>query len=190
MMRLSLMIKYYRNSKSDFIIFWAILIGIVVSSYKLFLIHVILLLIGLSLLLLLVKKINKLRRRKRILALSEIDFMSGEDFELYVADLLKNNGFHNVRLTGKYDMGIDIIAEKNGIGWGIQVKRYSGLVKASAIRQVVTALNFYNCDRSMVITNSYFSNVAKLLAESNGCLLIDRAKLININDPFRLPVSV
>jgi HJR/Mrr/RecB family endonuclease len=170
--------KYYRNSKSDFTIFWTILIGLVVSPYKLFLIYVILLLIGLSLLLLLVKKINKLRRRKIILALSEIDFMSGEDFELYLADLLKNNGFHNVRLTEKYDMGIDIIAEKHGIRWGIQVKRYSGLIKVAAVRQVVTALNFYNCDRSMVITNSYFSKTAISLAKSNNCVLIDRKSLL------------
>lgn len=61
--------------------------------------------------------------------------------------------------------------------WGIQVKRYSGLVKAEAVRQVLTGLRGYSCDRAMVITNSVFSRVAVQLAESNECVLVDRSGL-------------
>jgi restriction system protein len=107
-----------------------------------------------------------------------VDNMTGLQFERYIAGLLKHRGFKNVQLTEQYDLGVDIIANKEGITWGIQVKRYSGLVKADAIRQVVTALKFYRCDRAMVITNSYFSNVAKGLADSNDCVLIDRNQLM------------
>ena len=106
-----------------------------------------------------------------------IDKMTGLEFERCVAGLLKQQGYTNVRLTEKYDYGVDIIAEKDGIRWGIQVKRYSGLVKADAVRQVVTALRQYNCDRAMVISNGFYSQVAKKLAESNNCLLIDRNAL-------------
>ena len=74
-------------------------------------------------------------------------------------------------------MGIDITAEKDGVRWGVQVKRYSGLVGASAVRQVVTALNIYGCDRAMVVTNSSYSRVAIELAASNSCVLIGRASL-------------
>lgn len=115
------------------------------------------------------------RRRPSLLGLTVIDEMSGLEFERYVASLLKHNGYQNVRLTEKYDYGIDIIAERDGITWGIQVKRCSGLVKANAVRQVVTALRMYGCDRAMVITNGYFSRVAGELAESNQCELIDRS---------------
>jgi len=66
--------------------------------------------------------------------------MTGLEFERYVARLLKSKGYNNIRLTEEYDYGIDIIAEKDGIRWGIQVKRYSGLVSADAVRQVITAL--------------------------------------------------
>jgi HJR/Mrr/RecB family endonuclease len=107
-----------------------------------------------------------------------IDSMTGLQFEKYVAGLLKQRGYTNVQLTEEYDLGVDIIAEKDGMTWGIQVKRYSGLVKANAVRQVVTALKFYHCDKAMVITNSYFSNVAKSLADSNDCMLIDRTQLM------------
>ena len=110
--------------------------------------------------------------------MSDIDVMDGLAFEKYIASLLKSQGYRNVQLTEEYDYGIDIIAEKDGIRWGIQVKRYSGLVKVAAVRQAVTALRIYNCDRAMVVTNSDFSRVAQELADSNGCVLIDRSKLI------------
>jgi hypothetical protein len=36
---------------------------------------------------------------------------------------------------------VDIIADKEGISWGIQNERYSGLVKIDAVRQVVAGLS-------------------------------------------------
>jgi len=108
-----------------------------------------------------------------------IDSMTGLQFERYIATLLKRRGFTNVQLTEQYDLGVDIIADKEGITWGIQVKRYSGLVKAEAVRQVVTALRIYQCDQAMVITNSEFSRIATELADSNDCLLIDKHQLVN-----------
>lgn len=111
------------------------------------------------------------------LDLTQIDLMSGLEFERYVARLLENDGYQNIQLTEKYDYGIDIIAIKDGLTWGIQVKRCSGLVKANAVRQVVTALRMYGCDRAMVVTNGEFSRVAIELAASNDCLLVDRSIL-------------
>lgn len=113
--------------------------------------------------------------------LKDIDNMSGIDFEYYVANLLQEAGFHNISLTEKFDLGVDIIAEKDGVRWGIQAKRNSNIVKANAVRQVVTGLKLYNCDRSMVVTNSVYSAVAQRLAYGNNCLLIDRTKLNRIS---------
>lgn len=110
----------------------------------------------------------------------DVDTMSGLDFEYYVADVLADCGYVNIRLTERYDFGIDIVAERDGIRWGIQVKRYSGLVKAEAVRQVVTALPLYQCDQAMVITNSTFSRVAQHLAEGNNCVLVDRPELFRL----------
>lgn len=109
--------------------------------------------------------------------LSHVDDMDGLEFETYIAGVLKKCGYTNIKLTEEYDYGVDIIAVKDGIRWGIQVKRYSGLVKADAVRQVVTGLRIYDCDRAMVIANSVFSRVAVHLANSNGCILIDRSGL-------------
>lgn len=109
--------------------------------------------------------------------LKDVDTMDGIEFEKYVGKILTNNGYTNIRFTEQYDYGVDIITTKNGVRWGIQVKRYSGLVKVSAVRQVITALNIYGCERGMVITNSGFSNVAIKLGKSNDCILIGRTEL-------------
>ena len=117
------------------------------------------------------------RQKLRALNLIDTDYMDGLAFEKYVAELLKSQGYTKVTLTERYDLGVDIIALKDGIRWGVQVKRYSNMVKAEAVRQVVTALNKYNCQRSMVVTNSTFSRPARVLADSNDCILIDKDEL-------------
>lgn len=117
------------------------------------------------------------RRKVRALQLANVDTMNGFEFERYVARLLKNKGYTGIKLTERYDLGVDIIAVKGGVTWGIQVKRYSGNVKALAVRQVVTALNSYKCQRAMVVSNSFYSQPAQKLAASNNCVLVDRDEL-------------
>lgn len=146
-------------------------------EYVLYAIAIILLLITLGMA---IKTYKFFRRFRRNLSMKSIDRMDGIEFERYIAQILRQRGYNNVKLTERYDYGVDIVAEKDGIKWGIQVKRYSGLVKASAVRQVVTGLNIYNCQQAMVITNSRFSNVAQTLAMSNNCVLIDREGLYKL----------
>jgi len=123
----------------------------------------------------------KLRQREvkklRALGLVDADYMDGLAFEKFVAELMKDQGFAKITLTERYDYGIDIVAHKDGVTWGVQVKRHRNMVKAEAVRQVVTALNKYKCQRAMVVTNSTFSRPAKVLAETNDCVLIDKDKL-------------
>ena len=159
-----------------------ILIIIVVTiwtyrEYVLYAIAIILLLVTLGVV---IKTYKFFLRFRHNLSVKSVDQMDGIEFEYYIAQILRQQGYNNVKLTERYDYGVDIVAEKDGIKWGIQVKRYPGLVKASAVRQVVTGLNIYNCQQAMVITNSRFSNVAKTLAVSNNCVLIDREGLYKL----------
>lgn len=110
--------------------------------------------------------------------IANIDTMSGIEFEVYLADLLRKRGFSNVVITEQYDLGVDIVAKKDGVTWGIQAKRYRNLVKAEAVRQVYAALVRYKCDKAMVVTNSVFSRPARELARDNGIELVDREKLM------------
>ena len=116
-------------------------------------------------------------RIKKVFTMSDIDNMGGVKFEYYLADILRKLGYKDVRVTEKYDLGIDIIAIKDGVTWGIQAKRYNSMVKASAVRAAYTALSHYGCERAIVVTNNYYSNPAKTLAASTSTILIDRDEL-------------
>jgi len=107
-----------------------------------------------------------------ILTEQEIDAMAPLEFEKYVAARLAEKGYTNIQLTEYYDWGVDIIAHKDDVVWGVQVKHCSNLVKIAAVRQVVGALKKYNCDRAMVVTNGRYSRQAIELAKSNNCLLV------------------
>lgn len=135
----------------------------------------ILLLVGVILLLMKKARDERLRRS----GITQIDQMTGNQFEAYLRVLLSNSGYKKIRKPIP-DLGVDLIATKDGITWAIQAKRYKGKVKLDAIRQVVSTLTHYQCDRAMVITNSYFTAQAKTIAASTNCALIDRDELIKL----------
>ena len=106
------------------------------------------------------------------------DTMEGHDFEYYCADLLRNDGFHNVEVTqGSGDQGIDILAEKAGIRYGIQCKCYSNNIGNKAVQEAFAGKTFYHCHVAAVLTNRYFTRAAKQLAEKDQVLLWDRDEL-------------
>ncbi len=113
-------------------------------------------------------------RRLRALRMADIDNMAGPEFEEYVRRLLVHRRF-TARLTrASGDFGVDIVAERDGHKYAIQVKRWSKAVDGDAVREAVAGQRHYGCDRAMAITNSYFTEAAKELARSNHCELIDR----------------
>lgn len=106
------------------------------------------------------------------------DYMDGHDFEYFCADLLRRNGFCNVKVTQESnDQGVDIVAEKDGILYGIQCKRYSSDVGNKAVQEVFSGLAFYHCHVGVVLTNQHFTKSAIELAQVNRVLLWDREKL-------------
>lgn len=116
-------------------------------------------------------------RRLRALQLADIDNMSGLDFEHYLCRLLIHRGFQAEVTRASGDLGVDIVAQRNGQKHAVQVKRYSNGVSRRAVSDAVAGKQHYGCDSAMVITNSYFTRGAKLLARSTGCELIDREVL-------------
>ena len=106
------------------------------------------------------------------------DTMEGHDFEYYCADLLRNNGFCNVSVTqGSGDQGIDVLAEKGGVKYGIQCKCYSKDIGNKAVQEAFAGKTFYHCHVAAVLTNRYFTRSAKELANINQVLLWDRDQL-------------
>ena len=107
--------------------------------------------------------------------IDDIDGMDGPQFENWCADLMKMNGFVKVKVTpGSGDQGVDIIAEKDRVKYAIQCKNYAELLGNTPVQEIHAGKTFYNCHVGVVMTNNYFTQDAKDLAEKTGILLWDR----------------
>lgn len=121
----------------------------------------------------------------QLTAQNDFDNMEGHEFEYYCADLLRKNGFYDVDVTkGSGDQGIDIIAFKDGIKYGIQCKCYSSDIGNKAVQEAFAGKTFYNCHVAAVLTNRYFTASAKELASKNGVLLWNRDELEKLSSTF------
>lgn len=113
------------------------------------------------------------------ISLSGIDGMDGHEFEYWCADLLRKNGFANVKVTqGSGDQGVDILSEKDGIRYAIQCKCYSSDLGNKPVQEVNAGKLIYHCHIGAVMTNRFFTDGAKQAAEATGVLLWDRNKLM------------
>ena len=110
-----------------------------------------------------------------------IDSMNGYEFEFYVANLLRKNGYKKVEVTKQSgDFGVDIIAYKDNKKWAFQCKNYNSNLGLSPIQEVYSGAAKYNADIAVVITNSFFSEHAKELAKDLKVVLWDRNELVKI----------
>lgn len=119
---------------------------------------------------------NETRKLKAI-AISEVDKMTGVEFERYVGEILKSQGYSVQFTAASGDYGIDILATRGPERLGIQLKRYSGSVGNHAVQEAHTGLTHYKCNKGWVITNNYFTKQAKVTAVDTGVELFDRDKL-------------
>lgn len=108
-----------------------------------------------------------------------IDKMSGEEFEKFLLVHFEKLGY-KVKLTPKTgDYGADLILNKDGIKTVVQAKRWNKKVGIEAIQQIIGARSYYKADRSIVITNNFFTKNAVSLAKSSEVILWDRDYIIN-----------
>ncbi len=113
----------------------------------------------------------------RAYTINDIDLMSGQEFEQFLALLFSKMGYETEVTKKSGDQGIDVIASKGGTKIGIQAKCYSGSVGNGAIQEAVAGRNYYHLDKAIVVTNAGFTNSAKELAEANSVVLWDRTIL-------------
>jgi hypothetical protein len=92
--------------------------------------------------------------------------VSGTDYEKWCAGYLSRHGFRQIEMTkASGDQGIDIIATRQRIKYGIQCKFYDSPVGNSSVQEAYAGAAFYGCDRAAVMTNSTFTRGAVQLAE-------------------------
>lgn len=93
----------------------------------------------------------------------------GCDYERYVADLLRRQGFRDIQLTAKTgDYGVDLLATHGRHRYAVQCKYYTGSVGGFAVQEAVAGMAYYGCERALVVTNSVLTKNAHALAKANG----------------------
>lgn len=116
-----------------------------------------------------------------------IDTMKGSEFETFVVDLLKCNGFSNVtqtKLSG--DFGVDVIGFKDNKKYVFQCKRFKGKLGLKPIQEAYAGKRHYRADEAVVITNSEFTKAAMELASDTDIICCDRNQLAKLLENYVL----
>jgi restriction system protein len=97
--------------------------------------------------------------------------MSGAQFELYVAGLLRAMGHNTSVLGGSGDQGVDLIVDYFGERVAVQCKNYAKPVGNKPVQEVYTGAKHHGCQQAWVVAPAGFTNGAFELARSVGVKL-------------------
>ena len=135
------------------------------------------------------KRNRKDKDKIHIYNISQLDSISGTDFELLLKDIFERLGYTCSLTKKSHDYGADIIIEKGKSKAIVQAKCYTKTVGVKAVQEIVSAKNHYGVADTIVATNNYFSKEATLLAVENNVMLIDRDVLTNLVKQTEVKVS-
>lgn len=107
----------------------------------------------------------------------EVDAMSGEKFESFVADLFGALGYEAETTSISGDQGVDVLLRGDGRRLAVQAKNYGGNVGNRAVQEALAGQRHYSCDQAIVVTNSEFTASALELAETTDVTLVGRDQL-------------
>lgn len=104
------------------------------------------------------------------------------EFEEYIAQLYSKLGYKTERVGGGYDGGVDVMAEKNGIKYYIQCKKYiTSTVGVKEIREFYGVLVDHTAQgKGIFITTNIFSSEAEYFSKDKPIELIDGQKLVRL----------
>ena len=111
----------------------------------------------------------------------ELMELSPRDFEEYIAALLSDMGYKNVELTPySNDKGVDVLAEKDGLRYAVQCKRYKGTVGSPDMQKFLGAMQHAGAEKGIFVTTGMFSFEAEKMAYEHPIELINRIELAKI----------
>ena len=117
---------------------------------------------------------RKLLQSNSFIDTSDIDKLTGIEFENLLLDKFISLGFMVKSTPKSGDYGADLVVENTlGTVIIIQCKRFNSKVNLKAVQEVIGALGHYSGDIGIVITNSSFYSSAINLAESHDIELWD-----------------
>lgn len=114
-----------------------------------------------------------LRSISPLASISDIELMTGEDFEKLLRKIFERDGWR-VQLTPKFgDFGADLILEDGSTKLVIQAKRWKKPVGVRAVQEAAAARDLYGADLAWVVTNSTFTQAAHRQARASRVALYD-----------------
>ena len=137
----------------------------------------------------------KFSKRKNIdsidvLNISQIDSLSGTEFENLLKDIFEKQGYGVKTTKQSHDFGADLILNKNGKVSILQAKCYSKNIGIKAIQEIISAKKHYLAEEMFVATNRYFSKEAVILASEHDVRLIDRDVLVKLVRQYLPKISL
>ena len=97
------------------------------------------------------------------------------EYEEYVADELRREGFTDVDTTPKSgDFGADVLAKDGKRSICVQCKRYAPghPVGVKAVQEIYSARDYYGCDDAYIYTTSDYTRAAVAMANELGVILV------------------
>jgi Holliday junction resolvase-like predicted endonuclease len=120
---------------------------------------------------------DKWRRFHKLRNLAALDDLDGIEFEAAIAALYQRHGYEIVITRATGDFGVDILATKGSKKLAIQTKRHASSVGVKAVQEVAAGAVYYKATEAVVVTNSFYTEQAKELAEKLDVRLINKKHL-------------
>ena len=124
-----------------------------------------------------------------IFNLSQIDSLSGVEFENFLAEIFEKMGYRVEKTKASHDYGADLLLFKGDKKIVVQAKCYTKAVGIKAVQEIVGAMQHYMANEAFVATNNYFSKDAEVLALENNVKLIDRTVIENILSKYDVKIE-
>jgi restriction system protein len=107
------------------------------------------------------------RNRLLNLTLKNLKSMTPKEFEYTTAEILRRLGYNDVKVIGRSgDLGVDILAYKDGKKVAVQCKKYISKKVTSPEIQLFIGMMVteYKADKGLYVTTSYYTKDAYHLA--------------------------
>lgn len=125
---------------------------------------------------------NKLWRvataRTRAELMSRLQQMSGLEFERFMAEFLKSQGYSVEATVASGDQGVDLLLNTGDRRIAVQLKRYARPLSNKPVQEALAGMFHYKADEAWVIATSSFTRGGMEAARSTGVRLIDGHELI------------
>ena len=121
---------------------------------------------------------NYEKKRQDILKQRNVDEMDKNTFKKFIMHILEKSGYKIQIVSTPLDFGIDFIALRNFDQYAVRtINNTKNQISRITVMDINREKHRFDCNKSMVVSNSYFDDQAIELAKDVDCEIIDRDKL-------------